>query len=100
MRIFLVNSAGKTELPAENGKHSLTLYNNYILLEADAQSDVRVETIYDDYIVVKEGVATVPIRWDKEEKSAVTIRCGGKTVKYQFQLIRKIGKGGYGEYVR
>ncbi len=86
MRIFLVNSAGKTELPAENGKHSLTLYNNYILLEADAQSDVRVETIYDDYIVVKEGVATVPIRWDKEEKSAVTIRCGGKTVKYQFQL--------------
>lgn len=86
MRVFVVNSAGKIELPIENSKHGLCLFNNSLLLEISEKKNIIVETSYENYSIEETGMFRFPIKWDKNNKSNVVIRCGNSILKYQFNL--------------
>ena len=42
MRIFIENISERIELPFENGRHSLNLYNNSILIELSGNEEAKV----------------------------------------------------------
>lgn len=85
MRIFVDNAAGRIELPTENGKHTLVLYNNYLSVESEDKSVVEVDTPSGSY-TVEEWTKGIPIVWDRDNRSTVVIRVNGQILKYQFQL--------------
>ena len=85
MRIFVDNAAGRIELPTENGKHTLVLYNNYLSVDSEDKTVVEVDTPSGSY-TVEEWTKGIPIVWDRDNRSTVVIRVNGQILKYQFQL--------------
>lgn len=86
MRVFVVNSAGRSELPAESGKHSLSLYSNRLEIDTTDKSQIHVESTYETCVIDAPGNYEIPIVWDTVNKCNIVLKSGGSVIKYQFQL--------------
>lgn len=86
MRIFIENMSGKTELPFENGKHTLGLYNNSILIELSGNEEAKVICANREEVFQGEGEFRIPIVWGKNNSCISSIRTRNGFAKYILQL--------------
>lgn len=86
MRIFIENISGRNELPFENGKHSLNLYNNNILIELSGNEEAKVVCSNREAVFQGDGEYRIPIIWGKNNHCASSVRTRTGFAKYLFQL--------------
>lgn len=86
MRIFIENMSGKTELPFENGKHTLCLYNNSILVELSENEEAKVRCANQEDVFQGEGVYRIPILWSRNNSCTLSVRTKNGFAKYILQL--------------
>lgn len=86
MRLFIENMSGKTELPFENGKHRLCLYNNNILIELFENEETRVVYSNQEAFFQGEGQYRIPIVWGKNNSFTCSVRTKNSVAKYVLEL--------------
>ena len=86
MRLFIENMSGKTELPFENGKHTLCLYNNSILIELSGNEEAKVMCANREEVFRGEGEFKIPIVWGKNNSCTSSVRTKNGFAKYVLQL--------------
>ena len=93
MRIFIENISERIELPFENGRHSLNLYNNSILIELSGNEEAKVVCSNKEAVFQGDGEYRVPIVWEKNNNCISSVRTKNGFVKYAFQLdnVKDIG---------
>ena len=86
MRLFIENMSGKIELPFENGKHRLCLYNNNILIELFENEETRVVYSNQEAFFQGEGQYRIPIVWGKNNSFTCSVRTKNSVAKYVLEL--------------
>ena len=86
MRLFIENIYGKTELPFENGKHTLCLYNNSILIVLSNNEEAKVVCANREEFFQGEGEYRIPIIWEKNNSCTSSVRTKNGFAKYVLQL--------------
>lgn len=86
MRLFVENMSGKTELPFENGKHTLCLYNDSILIELSGNEEAKVMCANREEVFQGEGEYRIPIVWGKNNSCISSVRTKKGFAKYILQL--------------
>lgn len=86
MRLFIENMSGKTELPFENGKHTLCLYDNSILIKLSGNEEAKVICANREEVFQGEGESRIPIVWGKNNSCISSVRTNNGFAKYVFQL--------------
>ena len=86
MRAYIENKLGKTELPLENGKHTLGLFSNNFLVELSRDEEAKVVCSNHVEIFNGEGEYRIPISWSDNNNCTVSIRTVQGFVKYILQL--------------
>ena len=93
MRIFIENISERIELPFENGRHSLNLYNNSILIELSGNEEAKVVCSNKEAVFQGDGEYRIPIVWEKNNNCVLSVKNKNGFAKYAFQLdnVKDIG---------
>ncbi len=86
MHVFVENTSGRTELPFENGKHVMGLYNNNLLICLAKDEEARVICRDEEYEFSGAGDHQIPIVWNRNNSCSCTVKTVDGYAKYAFQL--------------
>lgn len=86
MQIYVENAAGRIELPAESGKHTVSHFNNLLNCILGDGESLKLECNGIDMEFNDKGEHIFPIFWDRTNSCSVIVRFEKTFFKYVFSL--------------